>query len=134
MTNEITNNNVVSLKLVGRNSFKIRKKKHSEVNEMDAKNNWKAWLYLAPVLILMAVFLVYPLVDTFIISFYKDYNYIKGTNAGLTFDNYLYVLGFLTIDGARETRVIEYAIPNTLFLIASFGLSSISGTCLCAAA
>lgn len=116
MTNEITNNNVVSLKLVGRNSFKIRKKKHSDVNEMDAKNNWKAWLYLAPVLILMAVFLVYPLVDTFIISFYKDYNYIKGTNAGLTFDNYLYVLGLLTIEGAKETRVIEYAIPNTLFL------------------
>lgn len=116
MTNEITNNNVVSLKLIGRNSFKIRKKKHSEVNEMDAKNNWKAWLYLAPVLILMAVFLVYPLVDTFIISFYKDYNYIKGTNNGLTFDNYLYVLGLLEIEGARETRVIEYAIPNTLFL------------------
>ena len=116
MNNEITNENVVSLRLVGRSSFKIRKKKHSDVNEMDAKNNWKAWLYLAPVLILMAVFLVYPLVDTFIISFYKDYNYIKGTNAGLTFDNYLYVLGLLEIDGARETRVLEYAIPNTLFL------------------
>ena len=115
MTNEITNS-VVSLKLVGRNSLNLKKKKRNEVNEMDAKNNWKAWLYLAPVLILMAVFLIYPLVDTFIISFYKDYNYIKGTNAGLTFDNYLYVLGFLTIDGARETRVIEYAIPNTLFL------------------
>lgn len=115
MSNEITNS-VVSLKLVGRNSFKIRKKKHSDVNEMDAKNNWKAWLYLAPVLILMAVFLIYPLVDTFIISFYKDYNYVKGTNAGLTFDNYLYVLGLLSINGATETRVIEYAIPNTLFL------------------
>ena len=39
MNNEITNENVVSLRLVGRSSFKIRKKKHSDVNEMDAKNN-----------------------------------------------------------------------------------------------
>lgn len=106
----------ITLKLVGRDTFKIKNKKHNEVNEMDAKNNWKAWLYLTPVLVLMAVFLIYPLVDTFIISFYKDYNYIYNTNSGLTFDNYLFILGLLSIDGARETRVINYAIPNTLFL------------------
>lgn len=106
----------ITLKVVGRSSFKLNKKKHNEVSELEAKNNWKAWLYLLPVLVLMSVFLLYPLIDTFIISFYKNYNYVYNTNDGLTFDNYLFVLGLLDKNGSYETRVIEYAIPNTLFL------------------
>ncbi len=113
---DVSPSGTVALRLVGRSSFKFKKRKTNEVSEMEAKNNWKAWLYLLPVLVLMAVFLIYPLVDTFIISFYKNYEYISGTHQGLTFDNYLFVLGLLEINGARETRVIEYAIPNTLFL------------------
>ena len=55
---------------------------------MTSKNNYKAWIYLAPSLILLIVFALYPLIDTFIISFLKDYNYINGKNNGLTLDNY----------------------------------------------
>ncbi len=60
---------------------------------MDKKNKWKAWLYLAPVLILMAVFTFYPIISTFIASFLKDYNNVTGENSGFTFYNYQYVLG-----------------------------------------
>ena len=49
---------------------------------MTSKNNYKAWIYLAPSLILLIVFALYPLIDTFIISFLKDYNYINGKNNG----------------------------------------------------
>ena len=44
------------------------------VLDNEKNNNWKAWLYLAPVLILMAVFLIYPLINTIAISFMSNYN------------------------------------------------------------
>ncbi|MBQ9731107.1 MAG: sugar ABC transporter permease [Bacilli bacterium] len=83
---------------------------------MESKNNLKAWLYLAPVLILMAVFTFYPLVSTFVISFLKGYDYTTGTASGITFDNYLYVLGLKKMGTAYYTNVIKYAIPNTLIV------------------
>ncbi|MCF0112758.1 MAG: sugar ABC transporter permease [Bacilli bacterium] len=61
---------------------------------MDRKDDWKAWLYLAPVLILMAIFTFYPIVNTVIVSFLKDYDATTGSHSGFTFFNYAYVLGF----------------------------------------
>lgn len=95
---------------------------------MVKKNNWKAWLYLAPVIILMAVFTFYPLINTIGISFLRDYNYLTGANKGFTFDNYGYVLGITPkytpgyVDESGNlipmfyTDVIQYALPNTLFI------------------
>lgn len=59
------------------------------------KNNWKAWLYLAPVLILMAVFTFYPLINTIVIAFLKDYNYVTGEDSGFTLENFGRVLGLV---------------------------------------
>ena len=61
------------------------------VLDQEQNNNWKAWLYLAPVLILMAVFLIFPLINPIAIAFLKDYSYVEGTSSGLTFDNFLEV-------------------------------------------
>ncbi|MDY5441647.1 MAG: sugar ABC transporter permease [Candidatus Enteromonas sp.] len=87
---------------------------------MESKNNWKAWLYLAPVIILLAVFTFYPIIDTVYISFLKDYNYTTGSNAGFTFDNYIRILTpFLNKAGNEGTmfeEVIMVALPNTLLL------------------
>lgn len=41
------------------------------------RNQYKAWLYLAPTLVLMLVFTFYPLINTFIIAFKENYNYIN---------------------------------------------------------
>ena len=63
---------------------------------MERKNNWKAWLYLAPALILMALFTFFPLINTFIVSFMSDYrSYSLGRGTGFTFKNYGVVLGFV---------------------------------------
>ena len=90
---------------------------------MIKKNNWKGWLYLAPVIILMAVFTFYPLISTFSIAFMKDYDYIKQTSAGFTFDNFAIVLGLAPTnpDAPVElqgyvTDVVRYAIPNTAII------------------
>lgn len=90
------------------------------VLDQEQSNNWKAWLYLAPVLILMSVFLIYPLINTIAIAFMKDYNYIDGSFSGLTFDNFLLVLGLKEVQagtGVFETNFVQYAIPNTFIIV-----------------
>ncbi len=87
---------------------------------MESKNNWKAWLYLAPVIILMAVFTFYPIINTFYISFLKDYDYLRPDHfSGFTFDNYIDVFTpFLTGGGIGSyfNDVVQIALPNTLLL------------------
>lgn len=82
-----------------------------------SKNNWKAWVYLAPALILISIFLLYPLVNTIFIAFAKDYNYSTGMFSGITFDNFLVIFGLKeTGKGGLETYFVDYAIPNTFIL------------------
>ena len=96
---------------------------------METKNNWKAWLYLAPALILMCIFTFYPLINTFMIAFLENYDYLSGESViqsifkedgGLTLKNIGYVLGITPkMYGGEEIyykNVIEYAIPNTLIV------------------
>lgn len=85
---------------------------------MESKNNWKAWLYLAPVLILMTVFTFYPIVNTFGISFLKNYDILSRESDGFTFDNYLQVLRIKDFDGswALGDAFIQQALPNTLLI------------------
>ena len=92
------------------------------VLDQETKNNWKAWFYLAPVLILMAVFLIYPLINTIFISFTENYKYATGTFDGLTFDNFAIILGLKPINPGEstliyETNLINYAIPNTFIIV-----------------
>lgn len=90
------------------------------IDDVASKNNWKAWIYLAPVIILIAVFSLYPLINTIFISFTKSYSYISGTGKGLTFDNFAIVLGlkeYVTEAGsALETNFVQYAVPNTIII------------------
>lgn len=90
---------------------------------MDKKNNWKAWLYLAPVLILMSVFTFFPLINTFVVSFLKDYNSVTGANSGFTFSNYGVVLGITarnpdvgTLDKSFFSWNSPSALTNTLLI------------------
>ncbi len=84
---------------------------------MDHKNNWKAWLYLAPVLILMGVFTFFPLINTIVISFLKDYNVTKGTSSGFTFTNYGVVLGLVERNpgsGVYDKTFLSFTGPSAL--------------------
>lgn len=87
---------------------------------MERKNNYKAWLYLAPILIFIFLFTIFPIINTFIISFLKNYNYATGANEGFTFENYGLILGITErIPGVSESRMLDfirYALPNTLLI------------------
>ena len=86
------------------------------------ENNYKGWLFLAPSLILIVVFALYPLIDTIYISFLKDYNYIKGTSSGFTLDNYAALFGIIEppshIAGieAPIKAFFTHALPNTMII------------------
>ena len=104
----------------------ISKKKNAKpyqvkgIEDVSSKNNWKGWLYLAPVIILVAVFLIYPLVSTIFISFTETYNYQSGSFDGFTFRNFTYILGLTqksATNTAREVYFTKYAIPNTFLLV-----------------
>lgn len=88
---------------------------------MEKKNDWRAWLYLAPVIILLAVFTFYPLINTFGIAFLKDYKYLTQKSSGFTLENFGYVLGLIGKKAGGQTLyfndVVNYAIPNTLIIV-----------------
>ena len=79
---------------------------------MESKNNWKAWLYLAPVIILLAVFTFYPIIQTIVISFMKDYQMMTGKNGGFTFENYSDIFTNKTY----KNDVLLTALPNTMII------------------
>ena len=69
---------------------------------VDSKHKWKAWLYLLPALVLLAVFTVYPIVNTIRLAFLEDYNMMlaaRGKVIEFGFKNFEMVVqyqGFLT--------------------------------------
>ena len=88
------------------------------IEDIGSKNNWKGWLYLAPVIILVAIFLIYPLVNTIFIAFTDNYKYASGTFDGMTLTNFTYILGLTDkANGAHEAYFVRYAIPNTFLLV-----------------
>jgi multiple sugar transport system permease protein len=100
---------------------------------MEGLNTKKAWLFLAPMLALMAVFTFYPLVHTVILSFLNDYNgmdaaggerfnfginnYIKLFNGSATakkFGNALMITSILVIFTVPLSLIIALLIAVAL--------------------
>ena len=52
---------------------------------VDSKQQWKAWLYLSPAIVLLLVFTVWPIINTVSMAFLEDYNGLKAV-AGATFE------------------------------------------------
>ena len=92
-------------------------------------NNGKAWLYLLPALLFLAVFMVYPLIDVFVYSAEEGYNFASQTYFGLGFYNYSYVLhdpDFLqALKNTFILVIITVPVSTGLALLISVGLNSI---------
>lgn len=56
------------------------------------KQNKKAWLYLLPSFLFLAIFMIYPLIDVLVYSFEEGYNSASQTFFGVGGYNYSYVL------------------------------------------
>lgn len=95
-------------------------------------NQLKAWLYLAPALVLIAVFTVWPIFNTIRMSLLKNYNALQEV-AGKTYEfgfaNFKRVLeykGFITcLSNTMILCVITVPISTMLALLIAVALNSI---------
>lgn len=88
--------------------------------------NSHAWLYLLPSLILLGIFMIYPLLDVLVYSLQEGYNSASQSYNGVGLYNYSYVL--------RDPYFIQ-ALKNTFLLVIitvplSTGLALLLSLCL----
>ena len=99
---------------------------------VDSKKQWKAWLYLAPVVILTLVFTVYPIVNTVRIAFTNDYvmlGEVGGEKFTMGIYNFQQVVGYQGFTNALVNTlllcVITVPISTFLALLIAVCLNSI---------
>ena len=96
---------------------------------MKTKNNWKAWLYLLPAMIFLAVFMVYPLIDVCIYALEENYSFAQGEATGIGLANFRYVLSDpYFVQAVKNTFlivIITVPVSTGVSLLISLGLSSI---------
>ena len=89
----------------------------------------KAWLYLLPAAALLAVFLVYPVIDVLIYSFEEGFNFASQSYWGTGLYNYSYVLHdpyFLqAVQNTFVLVIITVPVSTGLALAISAALASI---------
>lgn len=78
---------------------------------VDAKHKWKAWLYLAPALVLLAVFTVWPLINTVRLAFLEGYS-IQQELGGVVFNKY----GFANFERVVGYQNFTLCLKNTILL------------------
>ena len=64
---------------------------------VDSKQQWKAWLYLSPAIVLLLIFTVWPIINTVRLAFLENYNALGaliGTTYNVGFGNFIEVLTY----------------------------------------
>ncbi|MDE7439522.1 MAG: sugar ABC transporter permease [Clostridia bacterium] len=98
------------------------------------KNQWKAWIYLLPALIVLAIFTVWPIINTLRMAFSNGYTYAKELKYGafsfsFGFENFVSVTsyqGFTTCLGnTLLLTVLTVPISTMLALLVAVALNSI---------
>ncbi len=79
---------------------------------VDSKQQWKAWLYLAPALILLAIFTVWPILNTSLMAFQEGYNEMDAIRLG----RWGFPLGLGNFERVLNYGKFWSALQNTLIL------------------
>lgn len=72
---------------------------------VESKHQWKAWLYLAPAIVLLLAFTAWPIINTVGMAFLEDYNVtyaMNGTEYEFGFGNF--------------TKIVNYSLFKTCLL------------------
>ena len=99
---------------------------------VDSKQQWKAWLYLSPAIVLLLVFTVWPIVNTIRMAFMEGYNglaVIGGADFSFGFGNFQTVMGLTSFkDSLTNTAllcILTVPISTILALLIAVALNSI---------
>ena len=77
---------------------------------VDSKHQWKAWLYLAPALVLLAIFTVWPIINTVRLAFLENYS-LQASLRGVTYE-----FGFGNFQKVVEYQGFLTCLKNTILL------------------
>ena len=99
---------------------------------VDSKQQWKAWLYLAPALVLLLVFTVWPIINTVRMAFLENYSGLKAAG-GATFQfglgNFEKVIGYRRFVSCLKNTVLlcllTVPLSTILALLIAVALNSI---------
>lgn len=101
---------------------------------VDNKQQWKAWLYLSPAIVLLLVFTVWPIINTVRMAFLEGYSGLQAAS-GVTFEfglgNFVKVVQYKKfVDCLKNTVllcVLTVPISTLLALLIAVALNSIKG-------
>ncbi len=99
---------------------------------VDSKQQWKAWLYLSPAIVLLLIFTVWPIINTIRLAFQEDYSMLAAQN-GKVFEwglgNFEKVIGyrnfFKILQNTLLLCVLTVPISTFLALLIAVCLNSI---------
>ena len=99
---------------------------------VDSKQQWKAWLYLAPAIVLLLIFTVWPIINTVGMAFLENYSGLKAA-AGMQFEfgigNFLKVIEYKRFVQCLKNTcllcVLTVPISTLLALLIAVALNSI---------
>ena len=77
---------------------------------VDSKQQWKAWVYLAPAIVLLLVFTVWPIINTVRMAFLENYSGLKAAG-GATF-----AFGIGNFEKVISYRRFVACLKNTILL------------------
>ena len=96
---------------------------------VESKNKWKAWLYLAPAILLLLVFTVWPIVNTVRMAFLEGYSGLKaagGQNFAFGVGNFVKVIKYKQfLNCLKNTIVLCVLISSFLALLIAVFLNNI---------
>ncbi len=100
---------------------------------VQSKHKWKAWLYLAPAIVLLLIFTIWPIFNTLRMAFWNDYSIMKDLGGSLDIvfgiKNFQKVIGYQGfLDCLKNTMlltVLTVPISTLLALVIAVALNSI---------
>jgi len=99
---------------------------------VESKQQWKAWLYLSPAIVLLLVFTVWPIINTVRMAFLEGYQglaSVGGATYKLGFGNFQKVIDYKKFVNCLKTTVLlcvwTVPISTILALLISVALNSI---------
>lgn len=86
---------------------------------VDTKHKWKAWIYLAPALILLCIFTVYPMIKTIIMCFLEGYDpLLADATFEFGFGNFTKVISYVGFKTCMKNTIVlcVLTVPISCFL------------------
>lgn len=79
---------------------------------VDSKQQWKAWLYLAPALVLLLIFTIWPIFNTTVMAFQEGFNEMDAVRWG----RWNFPIGLKNFERVLNYSKFWNALKNTLIL------------------